>query len=218
MSAGATTSPIILVMGNFNWEHTGAGFMWMILFLGLFSMGFVVERLIYIFAKSNKGRKEFLANVSVLIKQGKLDEAEALAKKTDIPVGRAIAAVLAKRSEGREGMENELHEVLLTEEPRLMRYLMFIMTLANVATLMGLLGTLWGLIAAFNAVANLPPAERPKALTAAISAKMGTTFMGLVVAVPLMVFYGFLQLNAERLAQEVEEKATKVINQLSRQA
>jgi biopolymer transport protein ExbB len=203
-----------IILKNFDLHHVGSGFMWFILFVGLASLGLVIERVIYIYFKAGKGRKEFLANVAILVKDGKYDEAERLSASTPIPVAKSIHAILSNRKEGAKKMDEAFEEVYMTEAPRMTRYLTLIMVIANVATLLGLLGTLWGLIHAFNAVANLPAADRPKALTDAISAKMGITFMGLSVAIPLMVCYGFLSMQAERMVQEMEEKSAKVKNKI----
>jgi biopolymer transport protein ExbB/TolQ len=85
---------------------------------------------------------------------------------------------------------------------------------ANTATLTGLLGTIFGLVKSFDAVANLPAAQRPQALADGIAVAMGTTFMGLVVAIPLMAANGYLTLQSERIVEELEEKSLKVINLL----
>jgi biopolymer transport protein ExbB/TolQ len=105
-------------------------------------------------------------------------------------------------------------EVYLTEAPRLNRYLNLLPALANIAMLVGLLGTIFGLILAFDAVANLPAAQRPAALANAISIVMVKTWSGLIVAIPILLAHGILSMQSERLQEELEEKAVKVMNLL----
>ena len=156
--------------------------------------------------------KEFIANLSQLLKGDKLAEATSYAQNKTIPLAKCIYAVLKSRDKGEKGMSDALDEVFLTEAPRITRYMNLIVVCANVATLTGLLGTIYGLIAAFDAVANKPAAERPTALANGISVAMGTTFLGLVVAIPLLVVNGYLTLQATRLVEEMEEKSLKVMH------
>ena len=80
--------------------------------------------------------------------------------------------------------------------------------------LCGLLGTIFGLILAFDAVANLPAAQRPAALANGISIVMVNTFTGLAVAIPVLLCHGLLSMQSERLQEEMEEKSVKVMNLL----
>ena len=111
-------------------------------------------------------------------------------------------------------IKKAVDEVYLTEAPRLNRYLNLILMIANLATLLGLLGTVYGLIKCFDAVANLPAAERPQALADGIAVTMTATFFGLFVAIPSIFSHGLLSSQSERLTEELEEKAVKVMNLL----
>jgi biopolymer transport protein ExbB/TolQ len=111
-------------------------------------------------------------------------------------------------------MQAACDAVFLTEAPRLTRYISIIQVMASISTLLGLMGTIYGLIFTFDAVANKPASERAKALSDGIAIAMGTTLEGLLSAVPLLVIVGFLNMNSERLIQEMEEKGLKIINSL----
>ena len=155
-----------------------------------------------------------MADMASYLKADKIAEATSLAQKSETPLGKCLYAVLANRDKGEKGMTSAMDEVFLTEAPRINRYLSLMITVANTATLTGLLGTIFGLVKSFDAVANLPAAQRPQALADGIAVAMGTTFMGLVVAIPLMAANGYLTLQSERIVEELEEKSLKVINLL----
>jgi biopolymer transport protein ExbB len=195
-------------------QREGAGFMWAILLFAGIGIALIVERVYYIYVKCSKGRSVFMMNIARLLQAGKIEEAGQHAASKTIPLAGVISAVLNNKDRGESGIDKAVDEVYLTEAPRINRYLNLLMTVANLATLCGLLGTVYGLIIAFNAVANLPAAERPQALADGISVAMGTTFFGLVVAIPTMFAFGLLSSQSERLIEELEEKSVKVMNLL----
>jgi len=201
-----------LILKGFNGE--GRFYMSVILFLGLVSLAIIAERFIYIFIKSSKGRAEFMRNVAKLLQGGRVDEANRLASSQGTPLARIIAAVLQNKPKGQAAAERAVDEVFLTEAPRINRYLNLLPALANIAMLCGLLGTIFGLILAFDAVANLPAAQRPAALANGISIVMVNTFTGLAVAIPVLLCHGLLSMQSERLQEEMEEKSVKVMNLL----
>ncbi len=192
----------------------GSTAMWAILSAGVVALALVAERIYYIWIRSSMGRANFMRNVAQLLQTGRVAEAGHLAASHNFPLAKVIAAVLNNKAKGMNAIEKAVDEVYLTEAPRLNRYLNLIVTVANVATLMGLLGTIYGLIMAFDAVANLPAAQRPQALANGISIAMATTWMGLSVAIPTLFIHGLLSMQAERLQEELEEKAVKVMNLL----
>jgi biopolymer transport protein ExbB len=199
---------------GFQTTSEGWQFMWVILALGGAAAGLAVERFLYIVLKSSKGRKAFMANLANMLKAEKYAEAANFAKSAQIPLAKVMTAILDNRDKGEKGMTDAMDEVFLTEAPRINRYLNLLATVANIATLTGLLGTIFGLIYTFDAVANKPAAERPAALADGIAVAMGTTFMGLTVAIPALAVQGYFSLTSERLIEEMEEKGLKVMHLL----
>lgn len=199
---------------GFQTTSEGWQFMWVILALGGAAAGLAVERFLYIVLKSSKGRKAFMANLANMLKAEKYAEAANFAKSSQIPLAKVMTAILDNRDKGEKGMTDAMDEVFLTEAPRVNRYLNLLATVANIATLTGLLGTIFGLIYTFDAVANKPAAERPAALADGIAVAMGTTFMGLTVAIPALAVQGYFSLTSERLIEEMEEKGLKVMHLL----
>lgn len=203
------------MMESFSPSSDGYQFMWIILAIGMIGLGFSLERFLYIVIKSGKGRSQFLADFGKLISAKQYDQALSVANSARYPIAKIMAAIVGAKDGGRDAMQSASDAVFLTEAPRLTRYLSIISVMASISTLLGLMGTIYGLIYTFDAMSNKPAAERPKALADGISIAMGTTLLGLLCAVPLLVLVGILNMNSERLIQEMEEKGLKIINSLS---
>jgi len=197
-----------------SFQTDGKEFMWAILVFAAIALAIIAERTYHIYIKCSKGRAEFMNVIARLLQAGKAEEAGREASRLDIPLAAIVSAVLNNKSRGERALDKAVDEVYLTEAPRITRYLNVLMTVANLATLTGLLGTIYGLMIAFDAVGNLPAAERPAMLANGIAVAMATTFFGLVVAIPTIFVHGLLSTQAERLVEEMEEKAVKVINLL----
>ena len=200
------------ILKGFNGE--GAIYMSIILSVGVLGLAVMAERFFFIFMKSSKGRGHFMRNIAMMLQAGRVAEAGAMAASMEIPLAKMIAAVLQNKAKGQAAIEKAVDEVYLTEAPRLNRYLNLLPALANIAMLCGLLGTIFGLILAFNAVANLPAAQRPAALANGISIVMANTWTGLACAIPILLGHGLLSMQSERLQEEMEEKSVKVMNLL----
>jgi biopolymer transport protein ExbB len=201
-----------LILKGFQGE--GKFYMSIILILGIISLAIIAERFYYIYVKSSAGRANFMRNIAQLLQTGRVAEAGHLAASQNFPLAKIISAVLQNKAKGSASIEKAVDEVYLTEAPRINRYLNLLPAFANIAMLCGLLGTIFGLILAFDAVANLPAAQRPQALANGISIVMVNTWTGLAVAIPILLLHGLLAMQSERLQEEMEEKAVKVMNLL----
>ncbi len=201
-----------LILKGFQGE--GKVYMTILICLGIVALAIIAERFFYIFIKCSSGRANFMRNVAQLLQTGRVAEAGQLAAGQNFPLARIISAVLQNKAKGQGAIEKAVDEVYLTEAPRINRYLNLLPSLANIAMLCGLLGTIFGLIVAFDAVANLPAAQRPQALANGIAIVMVNTWTGLSVAIPILFLHGLLSMQSERLQEEMEEKAVKVMNLL----
>jgi biopolymer transport protein ExbB len=201
-----------LILKGFQGE--GKFYMSVIMILGIISLAIIAERFFYIYLKSSAGRANFMRNIAQLLQTGRVAEAGHLAASQSFPLAKIISAVLQNKAKGQAAIEKAVDEVYLTEAPRINRYLNLLPAFANIAMLCGLLGTIFGLILAFDAVANLPAAQRPQALANGISIVMVNTWSGLATAIPILLLHGLLAMQSERLQEEMEEKAVKVMNLL----
>lgn len=195
-------------------EGEGKFYMTVMMIIGIVSLAIIAERFYYIVMKSSSGRANFMRNIAQLLQTGRVAEAGHLAASQTTPLGKIISAVLANKAKGQAAIEKAVDEIYLTEAPRINRYLNLLPAFANISMLCGLLGTIFGLIMAFDAVANLPAAQRPAALANGISIVMVNTWTGLAVAIPILLLHGLLSMQSERLQEEMEEKAVKVMNLL----
>ncbi|MDP5143953.1 MotA/TolQ/ExbB proton channel family protein [Rheinheimera baltica] len=123
-----------------------------------------------------------------------------------------------RSSSRREDMEYAMEEVVLEYSLRLQKRTPFLATLANVATLLGLLGTIMGLIAAFSAVANADPSEKASLLSSSISVAMNTTAFGLITAIPLVFIHALLQGKTASIIDTMEMVGIKLMNSIAKQA
>jgi biopolymer transport protein ExbB/TolQ len=115
---------------------------------------------------------------------------------------------------GKEEIQLKMDEILLEENSRVEKRIGFLAMFANVATLLGLLGTITGLIHSFAGIANANPVEKASILSAGISLAMNTTAYGLIVAVPALIMYAVLQNRASRLSEDLNKAALNLFIQL----
>jgi len=193
-------------------DSTGSFVMWAILVLGVVILGLVIERFYYLFIKCGTGSGSFMAGISKYLKQGDYERAMKFSSSVNTPLARGVTAILQNRGKGQRSVQKAVDEVFLTEAPKVSKFLNIINTMANLATLLGLTGTIYGLMISFDALANVPAAQRANALAVGISVAMATTLFGLLVAVPTLLAHGILNSKAEKIVEEMDEKTAKLIN------
>ncbi len=140
-----------------------------------------------------------------------------VAEKSRVPMYRIVAAGLGRflGSRRRDDIESAMEEGVMEALPRLEKRTQYLATLANVATLLGLLGTIVGLIAAFSAVADAAPTEKASLLSSSISVAMNTTAFGLISAIPLLLLHAVLQTKTTEIVDSLEMASVKVLNVLA---
>ena len=149
-----------------------------------------------------------------LIMDGNYRQASAVAEKSKAALGRILRYGLDRTGDHvrRDDVEVAMEEGLMETVPRLEKRTHYLATFANIATLLGLLGTIMGLIQAFTAVANANPAEKADMLSASISVAMNTTAFGLMAAIPLLLIYTVLQTKTTELVDSLEMASVKFLN------
>lgn len=191
----------------------GGAFMWPIAIVLAVGLVIVIERVLYL-QLTRARNKRLWDKVYPLIAKGQLRQAMELVKDAPTGIGRVIGYGLerARVSRRPEDIEMAMEEGLLEVMPRLEARTSYISTLANIATLLGLLGTIIGLIQAFTAVANADPAEKADLLSASISVAMNTTAFGLIAAIPLLLSFSFVNSMTSKLVDSMEMGSVKFIN------
>lgn len=190
----------------------GSFCMWGILFMLALSVGVIIERAFYLFVKCGSNSSSFMMGISRYLKSGDYEKAIKYASSNETPLGRAVSAILKNRGKSTKVVQKSVDEVFLAEAPKVTRNIAIINVFANLATMLGLLGTIYGLMMCFDAIANVPAAQRAQALATGISVAMATTLWGLTVAVPSLLMQGIIATKSEKVLEELDEKTTKLIN------
>ncbi|MEZ0391793.1 MAG: MotA/TolQ/ExbB proton channel family protein [Pseudobdellovibrionaceae bacterium] len=204
-------------MGSLIEFLNASGFIgWCIMFMGLASLALVAERAMVLYFRYGMNTEEFMTKVQTLVLARKTDEALVLCSQlTTKPLAQAFKNILEKADREDDAIF-QAHDISMAETvPMFTRRLHYLSMLANVATLMGLLGTIHGLILSFQAVATADPAMKQTLLANGISISMYTTALGLAVAIPLMVFYSFLVSRQNVLVEQLQEKCGKLTELLT---
>lgn len=193
----------------------GGFFMYPIMIVMALGLAVAVERWLYLYRAGRENRRLWVEMLP-LMNQGKHDAAEKIANGSETPIGRVLGHGLsrARTNPTRAEVEVAMEEGLMEVVPLLERRTHYLATFANIATLLGLLGTIIGLIQGFTAVASVNPAEKANLLAASISVAMNTTAFGLMVAIPLLLVHSWLSSTTNELVDSLEMASTKFINSL----
>ena len=172
-----------------------------------------IERFLFLYRARNENRKLW-DQMLPLIQAGKLDKVEAGVAKSEVAIARIVAYGIdrLKSPHRREDVDAAMEEGMMEIVPRLERRTHYIATFANVITLVGLLGTIIGLIKAFTSVANVNAAEKSELLAASISIAMNNTAFALMVAIPFLLIHAFLQARASEIVDSLEAAKISFLN------
>jgi len=202
---------IINVIGNFFTE--GGFFMYPVLFVAALGTAIVIERMIYI-TLSSADAESLWKQIRTALSDHRIDDAIKACQPGKRPVQHVLLAGLraAKPAGARELVQRSMEEAMLEVLPPLERRTPYLPILANVATLLGLLGTIIGVIEAFAAVSAADPSQKAVLLAHGISVALNMTAFGLMVAVPLILFYAFLQSRTTKIVDSIDQYSTKLAN------
>lgn len=196
--------------------QTGGPFMYPIALLLAIGVAIIVERYIYLTIVGIHNRRIW-KRILPLVREGKYEVAGELVAQSNAAMSRILGYGLqrARSSSDGEAVQIAMEEGVLEYVPRLEKRTHYLATFANIATLLGLLGTIMGLIEAFSAVAGADPAEKANLLSASISVAMNTTAFGLMVAIPLLLAHALMQTKTGRVVDSLEMATVKLANLLS---
>ena len=191
----------------------GGSFMYPILFVLAIGLAISLERYIYLTASRSSNRR-LLNKILPLLQKGDYQQAYNVTSKSDAAICRMLSQGLGrmKTASNRDEIEAAMEESMMEVIPRLEKRTHYLATFANIATLLGLLGTIIGLIKAFTAVAQVDPAMKAEILSTSISVAMNTTAFGLMVAIPLLLIYAVLQTKTTEFVDSLEMATVKFVN------
>lgn len=191
----------------------GGVFMYPIVIVLALGMAISIERFLYL-SKTSVTNRMVWKKITPYIRAGKFQDAVSVTSKSKSAIGQILTYGLyrIKSAARRDDIEKAMEESLMEVMPQLEKRTHYLATFANIATLLGLLGTIIGLINAFTAVAAANPAEKADLLSASISVAMNTTAFGLMVAIPLLLIHTVLQSKTTSIVDSLEMVSVKFLN------
>ena len=155
-----------------------------------------------------------------VLEEGDFEAARTMTEENNSTISRLLNAGLESQGavRRRDDIEIAMEETMMEIIPQLEKRTPYVALCSNISTLLGLLGTIMGLIAAFTAVANANPAEKADLLSASISVAMNTTAFGLMVGIPLLIFYVVLNAKTGEIVNSLEMASVKTLSIITRMA
>ncbi len=193
------------------------GFPWMhaILLTAIIALAIIIERFIFLFFRYNINARAFMAQVQKLVMGNNIDRAIKLCNAApNAALARVVKAGLTRANKGEREVHNALEEAALEVVPLVQKRTSTLQAIANIATMLGLLGTVVGMIGAFNDLATVTPDKRQEALGRNIALAMNTTAFGLIIAIPCLFAYIFLSNVTRKIIDEIDQYSVKLENLL----
>ena len=193
----------------------GGDFMYPIAVVLVVGGAIALERYLYLTYTAARNRRMW-NEIVPLLAQGNFRQVVQVTSKSETLIGHVLDYGLARvqSARRRDDIEKAMEESMMEVVPRLEKRTHYIATFANLATLLGLLGTVMGLIRAFAAVATIDPAQKANLLSASISVAMNCTAFGLMTAVPLLLIHAVLQTKTTELIDSLEMASVKFLNSI----
>ena len=191
----------------------GGVFMWVIFATWALGMGVALDRFLGLFRYDTRAGN-LMAAVKRHVMLNDVAAAIVLCSKSKALLPEVFKSGLKRANQDKEQISDAVEATVLGVVPKVERRLSYLALLANISTLLGLLGTIYGLIESFAAVAQADPSTKAKLLALGIAKAMNTTAFGLISAIFLMVIHSFLASKAERITTEIDEYAVKLIDLL----
>ncbi len=204
-----------MIQGIIKFIQDGGFWMYPIMLVMAVGIALSIERYIYL-SLSRISNRHMISKVLPLLQRGEFQQAYSATTKSNLAISRMLSQGLAryKSAHTRDEIEMAMEESMLEVIPRLEKRTHYIATFANIATLLGLLGTIIGLIDAFAAISAVDPSQKAKILSTSISVAMNTTAFGLIVAIPLLLMHAVLQSKTTEIVDSLEMATVKFVNMI----
>lgn len=190
----------------------GGPFMYINLVCSVAVLATIIERTVFLLFKSQINSKGLLEQLRKLVQANNVDRAIRLCGSGNAPLLRVAKSALVQAHRGEEAISTSIEESMVDALPDLKKRISSLWSLANIATLLGLLGTVTGLIRSFEAVGFASPEERSAKLAMGIAEAMNNTAMGLAIAVTAIIGHLLLGSVAKKMAHDLESFSMKLEN------
>lgn len=193
--------------------QSGGPFMYPIMIVFAFGLAIALERYFYLTSVKRNNRR-LLKKIMPLLNDKRFSDVYKLTSRSKVAICMMLTLGITRQqaSARRADVEMAMEEVMMETIPRLEKRTHYIAMFANIATLLGLLGTITGLIKAFTAVAQVDPSLKAEILSSSISVAMNTTAFGLAVAIPLIIIFSILQSRTTEIVDSFEMATVKFSN------
>jgi biopolymer transport protein ExbB len=206
-SAGGAFTKLTTKESFRDWLAKGGSLMYAIAAVGLFALLLALERFVTLATKSRASNK-VISDIKSMVSRNRWKEAKNYCEsKSRIPTCQMLKEVMENVGETQEVLENALQEAILKQMPRLERFLTTLSLLAAIAPLLGLLGTVTGMIQTFKVITEVGTGD-PTMMAGGISVALLTTQFGLATAVPIMLVHHYLERQVDKIVNDMQEKGT----------
>jgi len=188
----------------------GGPFMYVILLTLVIAAAILIERFIAVAVKNRIDTTTFVNRVMELIQSGSISSAIEYCSMSNAALPRITRAGLQEFDKTPTDIQQAFELAAMSEIPKLEKRTQYLAMIANVATLLGLLGTIMGLITAFQSITDVEATQKAALLSRGISMAMNTTAFGLIVAIPCLMGYSYLQEKTNLLIDEINESVARI--------
>jgi len=188
--------------------------MYVILLVLITGFAIIIERSIYILGRNRIDTTAFVNRVLEYVQHNNIKSAIEFCSISKAALPRVTRAGLEEAGKSASDVQNAFELAALAEIPKLEKRTQYLSTIANISTLLGLLGTIFGLIASFEAVATADASMKASLLSGGISQAMNTTAFGLISAIPCMIGYSIIQEKTNELIDEINQNVARIYSKL----
>lgn len=213
----AVTNPVVqesILQWTARFMNEGGIFMWIIAVVWTMGIAIAVERLKAYFKFDIDGTS-LMGNIKKSVISNQVQDAIQTCSESNSLLSFVMKNGLKRANQQKDQIQDALEASILEVVPKIEKRLSFLALAANLSTLLGLLGTIQGLIASFAAVAQAEASQKAQLLAEGIAVAMNTTALGLISAISLMVVHSILMARGEKMIQEIEENSVKLLDLLA---
>jgi len=208
-----TASETSFIQGLALFMDEGGIFMWIILAIWVFGIAVALERIKSLFKYDTDGIS-LMSAIKKHVLLNDVAQAITLCSAGNSLLAKVLRSGLKRANQSKEQVQDAIEASMLEALPKIEKRMNYLGLVANVSTLIGLLGTIYGLIQSFSAVATADPANKAKLLALGISKAMNTTALGLISAISIMVVHSILTSKGDKILGEIEEYSVKLVDLL----
>ncbi len=191
--------------------NSGGPFMWVIMSVSIFAIAIMIEKIYFLFFYY-KPSITFYKDVIKHIRKNDLPAAKLLCSGTSHPLAKVILVILNNFNTSKDAMESEINKEIQKLVPKVQKHTSYLQMIGNVSTLLGLIGTIQGLIISFSSISGKGAANKSEALARGISTAMNTTALGLIIAIPCIVAFTIFVNNETSIMQKYNEIITEIVH------